>query len=515
MNNTAKTILLVEDDAIIALSEKKTIEKQGYNVVHALTGEDAVRLMSISDNGIDLILMDIDLGQGIDGTEAAQIILKGGDIPVIFLSSHAEPDVIDKVEKITSYGYILKGSDPAVLFASVRMAFRLFDANINLKNSYVAILNEITERKKAEEKLKYSYELLKYFIKHAQAAIAIHDREMRYLYVSDRYIKDYRVNDSDIIGKHHYDVFPDLPEKWRKVHQLALQGVVSNGDEDPFPREDGSLDWTKWECRPWHDIEGNIGGIIVYTEVITDKVNTLLELKQYISVFEKARWEGGAAAIEDYKQMLSEKEELLREKEILLKETHHRVKNNLQIISSLLGLQSELINKKNYVDAFSDSCSRVRSMAIVHEMLYKKGDFSRIDFKDYSDQLISFLRSSLGSKDLTITTEYGESEITLIIDVAINLGLILNELISNAIKYAGSAGGESIVRYKAFAEDGCIFISVSDNGPGISKEKFFSDSETLGLTLVKSLIGQLKGEIDLVTDGGTEFRLKIPLKPRL
>lgn len=124
---TQRTLLLVEDEAIIAMGEKSTLEKNGYRVLLALSGDEAVAAVR-ADPGIDLILMDIDLGRGMDGTEAAALILKQRDVPVLFLSSHMEPEVVAKTEKITSYGYVVKHSTATVLDASIKMAFKLFAA---------------------------------------------------------------------------------------------------------------------------------------------------------------------------------------------------------------------------------------------------------------------------------------------------------------------------------------------------------------------------------------------------
>jgi PAS domain S-box-containing protein len=122
----APVILLVEDEAIIAMAESKELEHWGYKVVTAYRGEDAIELSRTTP--IDLILMDIDLGRGMDGTEAARRILAERDVPVIFLSSHSEPDVLSRTEEITSYGYVVKNSNYTVIDASIRMAFRLHDA---------------------------------------------------------------------------------------------------------------------------------------------------------------------------------------------------------------------------------------------------------------------------------------------------------------------------------------------------------------------------------------------------
>ena len=142
-----KTILLVDDEAIIAMSEKTALEKYGYNVITALSGEEAVTAVETTP-GIDLILMDINLGKGIDGTEAAALILRERDIPVVFLSSHMEPEVVEKTEKITSYGYVVKDSSITVLDASIKMAFKLFEAKISEMKKEEA-LRESEERYRA------------------------------------------------------------------------------------------------------------------------------------------------------------------------------------------------------------------------------------------------------------------------------------------------------------------------------------------------------------------------------
>ncbi len=128
-----KTLLLVEDEALIAIAQKKTLEKYGYRVVTATSGQKAIEKMRTGP-GIDLILMDINLGKGkMDGTETAEIILKEKDVPVIFLSSYTQQDIVEKTEKITSYGYVVKDSGETVLNASIKMAFKLYEARRDLQ----------------------------------------------------------------------------------------------------------------------------------------------------------------------------------------------------------------------------------------------------------------------------------------------------------------------------------------------------------------------------------------------
>ena len=142
---------------------------------------------------------------------------------------------------------------------------RKFNLNVNDTD------HDISVRKQLERELSYMHDLMHYIIWQANSAIAIHDRNMNYIYVSENYLKQYKVKDKDVIGKNHYDVFPDLPQKWRDVHQRVLAGAVEGNDEDIFVRADGSVDWTRWTCRPWYESDGSIGGIIVDTEVITER----------------------------------------------------------------------------------------------------------------------------------------------------------------------------------------------------------------------------------------------------
>src|SRR6056297_2719457 len=129
----SKKILLVEDQALIAMAEAKLLKSYGYVVVTAYNGEDSITAVE-SDPEISLILMDIDLGQGMDGTEAAQRILKTHDLPIVFLTSHSEKEYVDKVKTITGYGYVLKNSGEFVLVESIKMAYQLFDSRRRLQD---------------------------------------------------------------------------------------------------------------------------------------------------------------------------------------------------------------------------------------------------------------------------------------------------------------------------------------------------------------------------------------------
>ncbi|MBI5679389.1 MAG: PAS domain S-box protein [Methanobacterium sp.] len=208
-------------------------------------------------------------------------------------------------------------------------------------------------------------------------------------------------------------------------------------------------------------------------------------------------------------QKIRDREEIkssLKEKEILLKEVHHRVKNNMQIISSLLNLQIQFEDIDETVDVLKESQGRVKSMALVHEKLYQSDSFSKINFKEYIKNLVSDIFNSYGIKG-KIGLELDIDDLNIGIDTAVPLGLIINELVTNSAKYAFPQGKKGIIKILFKLVDDKYFLTISDDGVGIPHDIELGKTKTLGLQLVINLINQIDGNIEIGRNHGTEFKI--------
>lgn len=214
-----------------------------------------------------------------------------------------------------------------------------------------------------------------------------------------------------------------------------------------------------------------------------------------------------AMDITDKKESEIEITKSLQEKEVLLKEVHHRVKNNLQVISSILNLQSSYVKDQNTLDILRESQNRVKSMSFIHESLYRSKDFSQVNFSDYLNNLINNVVHTflLPDKDVMLVTELGAVNLSL--DQAIPCGLILNELLTNAMKYAFHEIENPTLEVRIGQEGETVSIWVEDNGIGLPQDFKFDETDSLGLQLVQTLTDQLDGTLELKTGEGTKYLL--------
>ncbi|WP_051568482.1 histidine kinase dimerization/phosphoacceptor domain -containing protein [Crocinitomix catalasitica] len=197
--------------------------------------------------------------------------------------------------------------------------------------------------------------------------------------------------------------------------------------------------------------------------------------------------------------------ESVKEKEVLLKEVHHRVKNNLQVISSILNLQSSYVEDVKTLEIINESQNRIRTMAFIHESLYQTKNFSSINFHDYITNLVQNLIHSYQIYNGKTVLKLEVDKIDLVLDQAIPCGLIMNELVSNSLKHAypNEMSGEILIGLKI--KNGKVILRVEDDGIGLPENFKIEDSESLGLGLVDTLVDQLDGELELKTVNGTKY----------
>ncbi|HPY04340.1 MAG TPA: PAS domain S-box protein, partial [Spirochaetota bacterium] len=278
-----RLILLVEDEAIIAMEEAMTLQSEGYEVIQAFSGEDAVVIAGRRNASIDMILMDIDLGSGIDGTEAARQILEFCDIPVVFLSSHTEKEIVDKTEKITSYGYIVKNFPPIILNTSIKMAHKLYlekkrvkesndaleEMNENLKAVNSELIKWRLEEEKRSKELKESDRRFRSIVEGAPVPIFI-QTDKKFAFLNAAALKLFGAEDQSVLlGKNIFEHFhPDYHDKIKE----RIKRINENGNsvrdffKQRFIRLDGKEVWVETVGEPV-EYDGKKGAIVFAREI--------------------------------------------------------------------------------------------------------------------------------------------------------------------------------------------------------------------------------------------------------
>ncbi|HSQ74185.1 MAG TPA: PAS domain S-box protein [Bacteroidota bacterium] len=337
-------------------------------------------------------------------------------------------------------------------------------------------LSDVTERKDAERELR----LLAHTITSTRDCVSLTDLDDRVLFVNDAFLSTYGFSEEELIG---HDIKRVRPEGNEQAGLGAIKEKTLDGGwygEVINRRADGSL----FPVELWTSVVRNDEG-------------------------EPVAMVGVARDITARKQAEEELRASLREKEVLLKEIHHRVKNNLQVISSLLSLQSEYLKDEEMIKIFKESQNRVKSMALIHEKLYQSRNLAEIDFGDYLRELTTQLVRSYGIGTHGVQLNVNTSRVLLAVDRAIPCGIIVNELVTNALKYAFPDGrsGRIDVDLHPVSTDR-VRLTVRDNGVGIPDHIDVTTSDSLGLTLVRMLGEQVQGEMAMQPHGpGTEFML--------
>ena len=212
--------------------------------------------------------------------------------------------------------------------------------------------------------------------------------------------------------------------------------------------------------------------------------------------------------ISKHKRSEDQMQSSLVEKEVLIREIHHRVKNNLQIISSLLHIQSSKITSEEMVSMFTNCQNRVKSIALIHEKLYQTNSFTRVDFGSYTKNLVYYLFRMFDVKSDKVTLKLNVENVFLPMDTAIPCGLIINELVTNSLKHAFSdeRRGEIVIE-TVYHSNNKFTLTIKDNGKGIPEDVDYYNSRTVGFNLINSLVRQLGGNLVINRSEGTEFKI--------
>ncbi len=202
-----------------------------------------------------------------------------------------------RTEEIVQTGSAFCVEDEIVLNGETRY-FESCLFPVERRNNQVEVIgciaSDVTERRESDRRLKAWYDLMGYIIQHDLVGIVVLDKELRHVFVSAQFLRDYNVEDAEVIGRHHYEVFPDIPEKWKRAHERTLAGEVVESGDDYFLRSDGTGEYTRWQCRPWYESTGEIGGIVIYTEIITERKmveDSLIKAREKAEVAEKVKSE--------------------------------------------------------------------------------------------------------------------------------------------------------------------------------------------------------------------------------
>jgi PAS domain S-box-containing protein len=344
--------------------------------------------------------------------------------------------------------------------------------NIRNKTTFMMILYDITEIKKAED----TNQFLASIVEHSKDAIYTRTIEGEITSWNNAAEKMYGYSVSEIIGKHITILYPDtLREEYQRVNSLLLADKWLEQFRTKHITKDERLIDISASFSLLSKDETGTGNLVVIARDITDQVA--------------------------HEEQITKS---LQEKELLLKEIHHRVKNNLQIISSLLNLQKTKSTDQEVHNLFNASQNRIRAMALVHERLYLSGDSARINLKDYITELSRHIYLSYPLQEKRVVYKQDVEDKIIEIDMAIDMGLIFNELMTNALKHAFNSKDNGEISVSITTEDKKVKLFFSDNGTGLP-EDFINRKDSLGLTIITSLVEQNKGTLNINNNNGTEY----------
>ncbi|MGB3618334.1 MAG: histidine kinase dimerization/phosphoacceptor domain -containing protein, partial [Catalinimonas sp.] len=468
------SILVVEDDAIAQLSVRAYLRNLGYERFFIVdNGEEALQI--VREESIDVVLMDVMINGDLDGIETAAEIGEIRPIPVVYMTAFSDKQTYERAMATNPHGFINKPYDISAIETHIRTALKHPTTD--------ARLNGTPQPPRFD-----SSQMLDLIYDTAQVGMCVTDIEGRFVKVNRAYCDHYGYSEEELIGESFTKVVPQRERAYAaQVHHSFLTGQST---ESPG-------EW-QVQCK-----DGSIKDIYVTA------ARMLAPDGHYYKVTT-------VTDITEQKQHMARMVRTIEEKETFVRETHHRVKNNLNVISGLLMLQSEKVrDHPDMYRIFQESTQRVKAMALVHERLYRHENLAQIDIKDYLYELVEELRRVYGGGDANVRTEVSAPSLQIDIDQAIPCGLIVNEVVSNSFKYAftGREQGLSHVRCEELPEQKAVRIEMWDDGVGLPADFDPTTAGTLGSQLMLSLSRQMGGRLEVhAPKQGTQMTVTFPIE---
>lgn len=379
------------------------------------------------------------------------------------------------------------------------------DAN-GTASGWVAVVLDITERKRAEQKLhqmnraleaqrtvlQTREELLKIFVKYVPAGVAMLDRDMRYLQVSDRWCADYGVDSSQVVGRSHYELFPDIPDRWKEVHGRCLAGETVRADEDRWDRESGTK-WIRWEIRPWRSHPDSLpGGILIFTEDITHR-------KQ----MEEALPTVNRKLIEAHEE----------ERTRIARELHDDISQRLALLAVSFDVVKQALpgSATQASQQIEQTIKQIEDLGTDVQALSHRLHSSKLEHLGLERAAASFCRELSDRQNVGIEFHSWNIPRDLPQEISLTLFRVLQEALQNAIKHSGCRRFEASLSCGA----GEIELTVRDSGIGFDLEEAMK-GRGIGLISIRERLRLASGELSISSQlqHGTTIQARVPLTPR-
>jgi PAS domain S-box-containing protein len=500
-------VLLIDDDP----ADRELLALQLHRSLDAIECVEISRRqdfeVAMAEGGFDAVITDYQLKWS-DGLWVLRRCQESyPDLPVIMCTDTGNEEVAVEGMKAGLSDYVLKSHRArlpvavresvergrlrraqAEAEAALRQAKDTLERTVEERTAELEAVNtrlraDIAQRQLIEKELRDSQARFQAILDHTTAVIYLMDPESRFLLINRQFEQLFQVTNAQVVGQPVEAVFSEeIAAAFRANNRQALAAGAAQEFEELVPHDDGLHTYISIKV-PLYDSTGTAYALCGISTDITDRKGAEEALKA-----------------------------ALQEKEVLLKEVYHRIKNNLQVISSLLDLQADSVADPQVRALFEDSQQRLQAVALIHESLYQAGNVTRIQAADYIHELSTRVFQAYTPPGDRITLTVQADPVWIGMQSAIPCGLIVNELLSNSLKYAfpNDQAGEITVGLRV-APEGSIILTVCDTGVGFPADVDFRHTDSLGLQLVCLLTEQLNGTIELDRAAGTQWTLTFPM----